>query len=134
MTSKEKCMMEFAGEIAGEILEILYATNLSVTNYDELQKEAERLALETYQNNRTNPDFAKMCDYIKERYLMNDEELIEFLSTPYMLKVAERTGLKNLIAYQRKDLTECRDWFSKRRCQDEIAAYNFFDTFLKKME
>ena len=120
--TNETFMNNFLDEMCGGLAAIS-----SVNNYPELERKAKELATEEYENNKSNADFARICNYIMERYDMHTDELIEILSAPYMLKLAMETKSKSLIAFQRQQLLDYRDWFSKKRDADEIAAYNFFN-------
>lgn len=115
-------MNNFLDEMCGGLASIS-----SVDNYAELERKAKELATEEYVNNKCNADFARICNYIMERYAMHTDELIEFLSAPYMLKLAMETKSESLIKFQRQQLLDYRDWFSKKRDADEVAAYNFFN-------
>ena len=118
----ETFMNNFLNEMCGGIVAIS-----SVDNYDELERKSKELATEEYVKNKDNADFARICNYIMDRYDMHIDELIEILSAPYMLKLAIEAKSKPLIDFQRKQLLDYRDWFAKKRDADEIAAYNFFN-------
>ena len=115
-------MNKFLDEMCGGLVAIS-----SVDNYDELERKSKELATEEYVKNKDNADFARICNYIMERYDMHIDELIDVLSAPYMLKLAMETKSESLITFQRQQLLDYRDWFSKKRDADEVAAYNFFN-------
>ena len=115
-------MNNFLDEMCGGLAAIS-----SVDNYAELERKAKELATEEYVKNKDNADFARICNYIMERYDMHIDELIEVLSAPYMLKLAMETKSKSLIEFQRQQLLDYRGWFAKKRDADEVAAYNFFN-------
>ena len=50
--------------------------------YAEIKRKAKEFATVEYVNNKDNADFAKICNYIMERYDINTDELIEFLLAP----------------------------------------------------
>lgn len=102
-------MNKFLDEMCGGLVAIS-----SVDNYDELERKSKELATEEYVKNKDNADFARICNYIMERYDMHIDELIDILSAPYMLKLAMETKSKSLITFQRQQLLDYRDWFSKK--------------------
>ena len=100
----------------------------SDSNYEELEEKAKALAAEDYQRNKNSVEFARIYNYIMNRYDIDEQELIEnILSDGYRLKIAIKIGSKAWIAYAKKSLIELRDWFEKKENADETAVYNFFN-------
>lgn len=114
-----------------EILEEMTLGILAVTfvpNYEELEEKAKTLAAEDYLKNKDSVEFAKIYNYIMNRYDIGEQDLIEnFLADGYMLKIATEIESEILIAYAKESLVKLRDWFGGKEDSDEVAVYNFFD-------
>lgn len=117
----------FGKELLDEMTPTFLAM-ISVPNYEELESRAKELATEDYQKNKNTDEFARIYNYIMNRYDINEQELIEnFLSDAYMLKIAIDTGSEHLITSARKSLMVLRSWFENKEDADETAVYNFFN-------
>lgn len=117
----------FGKELLDEMTPTFLAM-ISVPNYEELASRAKELATEDYQKNKNTDEFARIYNYIMNRYDIDEQELIEnFLSDAYMLKIAIDTGSEYLIASARKSLLVLRSWFENKEDADETAVYNFFN-------
>ena len=123
MTTFELFEKELLDEMTPKFLAMI-----SVPNYEELESRAKELATEDYQRNKNTDEFARIYNYIMNRYDINEQELIEnFLSDVYMLKIAIDTGSEYLIASARKSLMDLWSWFENKEDADETAVYNFFN-------
>ena len=117
----------FGRELLDEMTPTFLAM-ISVPNYEELASRAKELATEDYQKNKNTDEFARIYNYIMNRYDIDEQELIEnFLSDAYMLKIAIDIGSEHLIASARKSLMDLRSWFENKEDADETAVYNFFN-------
>lgn len=117
----------FGKELLDEMTPTFLAM-ISVPNYEELASRAKELATEDYQKNKNTDEFARIYNYIMNRYDIDEQELIEnFLSDAYMLKIAIDIGSEHLIASARKTLMDLRSWFENKEDADETAVYNFFN-------
>lgn len=120
-----------AKQITEDMLMFYAATQ--VPNYEELEKEAARLAVEEYEETRNIPKYSEVYEYLAKEHSFTEERLIEVLASAQLLKVALENNYEHLIAWQRKDLISFRKWFDCKTVKS-IKARLWLDSKIENKE
>ena len=117
--------------IPRDVLAGVYAIR-SVKNYKELTEKALELARSEYNEKIKDEKISNVYEYIIKRYMLNTDELIDMLSSAFMIKLAIESESQVLIKYQKNNWKDFMSWFSCKGSKEESDAYDYFFELYEK--
>ena len=111
--------------IPRDVLAGVYAIR-SVKNYEELNKKALEMAKNEYNEKSKDEKISKVYEYIINRYTLDTDELIDMLSSAFMIKLAILNDAKVLLKYEKSNWNDFMSWFACKSSKEESDAYDYF--------